>query len=256
MATPILLSGGRLWLYTQGRRFVSLFDHINDFTVEDGNQVETVAQVLGRSFPVKVVTGSDRTLELSGVLWGDEYAASTLAAAVKANDTRVTWALGSPSDGRIVAVGQGEIDRQGVARSEGAAFSLNLMIAGTSYSEVDVNALGGATILDGKDSRLSSWANLPGMGTVPASAVGVIVVDKQRQPTSDLRGLEWIIRSGNNGQSHILQAAEQTNRVINQVTIGYFKRGLARYGGASNTRYRASYSGNAVDVDIYVGVFL
>ena len=167
----------------------------------------------------------------------------------------MTWALGSPSDGRIVAVGQGYIDRQGLARGEGAAFSLNLMIAGTSYGEVDVNALGGATILDGKDSRLSSWANLPGLSTVSRDTVGIIVVDKQRNPASDLRGLEWLIRSGNSNQNYILQAVEASNRAINQVTIGYFKRGLARYGGASNTRYRASYSGNAVDVDIYVGVF-
>jgi len=255
MATPILLSSGRLWLYTRGGRFASLFDHINDFTVEDGNQVETVSQTLGRHFPVKVITGSDRTLELSGVLWGDDYAASTLAAAVKANDTRVTWALASALDNRIVAVGQGYIDRQGLARSEGAAFSLNLMIAGSSYSEVDVNALGSATILWGLDHRLSSWANLPGMGTVPRDAVGVIVVNKQRNPGSDLRGLEWLIRSGNNGQAHILQAAEQNNRVNSQVTIGYFKRGLARYGGANNTRYRLSYSGNVVNVEFYVGVF-
>ena len=256
MATPILLSGGRLWLYTRGGKFASLFDHINDFTVEDGNQVETVAQVLGRSFPVKVVTGSDRTLELSGVLWGDEYAAATLAAAVKANDTRVTWVLGSPASGRIVAVGQGYIDRQGLARSEGAAFSLNLMVAGTSYSEVDVNALGGARLIDGKDSRLSSWTNLSGMSTAPRGVVGIIVVDKTRQPTSDLRGLEWLLRSGNSNQNYILEAFQVNNRVLNQVMIGYFKRGLALYGGASNTRYRVNYSGNAVDVDIYVGAFV
>ena len=256
MATPILLSGGRLWIYTRGGRFASLFDHINDFTVEDSNQVEVVAQNMGRTFPVKAISGSDRTLELSGVLWGDDYTAGVLEGAVRAGDTRITWALGSPASGRIVAVGQGEVDRSAVARSEGAAFGLNLMVAGTSYSEVDVNALGSARLIDGKDSRLSSWTSISGMGTAPRNAVGVIVVDRQRQPTSDLRGLEWLLRSGNSNQNYILQAVEQNNRASSQVTIGYFKRGLARYGGASNTRYRVSYSGNAVDVDIYVGVFL
>jgi len=253
--TPILLSSGRLWLYTAGGRFASLFDHINDFTVDDSNNVEIISQVLGRTFPVKVITGSDRTLELSGVLWGDEYTASTLAEAVKAKDTRVIWALGAPASNRIIAVGQGEIDRSSISRSESAAFSLNLMIAGTSHGEVDVNALGGATMLEAQDSRLSSWANLPGLSTVPANTVGVIIVDKQRNPGSDLRGLEWLIRSGNSNQNYILQAAESSSRVINQITIGYFKRGLARFNRASNARYRVSYSGNAVNVDMYVGVF-